>query len=363
MASSGYNSDATIICEGDESPVIIAHKRFTKRRYAAASTGAITNPRQSVAFSTGATARRSNGKLSATQRRTSIKFAKGPDYFAIQKILAHRATDTGFEYELQWVGYGPEDNTWEPEAHLNGAEQLLTSYKRVHGLGEPTVQFKVGSNNSALMRKELWVDRKEILSAISIERKVNRYSPFLKVEIFTHLKNEDYIFILLCDFHAFVGLHLKDKKTIYIADNGNMFINNLEVRNTVEGYLEDHANIAIKPLIVNQTFGSDQCASAAVCIVIELLRLYSSHDWRQDPEEIWSPVKIRDRVVKRFGQCRNRPASKPVDGVPRRPYFRCPCGKSFISTNRNCLRMHKISCKKAGENEGSKDTDVNPSVG
>ena len=38
----------------------------------------------------------------------------------MEEILDERAGDDGKEYLVRWRGYGEEEDTWEPEANLDG---------------------------------------------------------------------------------------------------------------------------------------------------------------------------------------------------------------------------------------------------
>jgi len=55
-------------------------------------------------------------------------------------IRRHRTVETGgkqvLEYKVRWKGYGANDDTWEPESHLEqyGAERMLKKYKMKTGL-------------------------------------------------------------------------------------------------------------------------------------------------------------------------------------------------------------------------------------
>lgn len=53
--------------------------------------------------------------------------------YEVEQILAHRSVKKGRrsikEYLIKWKGYGPEENTWEPQNHLDGARELLQEYR------------------------------------------------------------------------------------------------------------------------------------------------------------------------------------------------------------------------------------------
>ena len=57
---------------------------------------------------------------------TDTESALGPNQFAVEKLLAHRrvssgSTRTKLEYLVRWVGYGPEDDSWEPSRNVEGS--------------------------------------------------------------------------------------------------------------------------------------------------------------------------------------------------------------------------------------------------
>jgi hypothetical protein len=56
--------------------------------------------------------------------------------FTVEKILKHKYEKKGkiIKYLVQWEGYGPQFDSWEPKAHLTNALRILSEYRKVHNL-------------------------------------------------------------------------------------------------------------------------------------------------------------------------------------------------------------------------------------
>ena len=46
----------------------------------------------------------------------------------MEDIIDRRRTAKGIEYLIRWKGYGSEEDSWEPIAHLKNAPDALRSY-------------------------------------------------------------------------------------------------------------------------------------------------------------------------------------------------------------------------------------------
>jgi hypothetical protein len=52
--------------------------------------------------------------------------------YEVEAIVAQRRTRKGTEYLVKWLNWPTEDNTWEFEANLAGAGEVLAAWKRSH---------------------------------------------------------------------------------------------------------------------------------------------------------------------------------------------------------------------------------------
>ncbi|KAJ9528839.1 hypothetical protein QJQ45_000116 [Haematococcus lacustris] len=65
-----------------------------------------------------------------------MEWLKDAPHYEVHSLLNHRQVrfKKRMEYLVKWTGYDDTYNTWEPEAMLAGAPQILSRYKAVHNL-------------------------------------------------------------------------------------------------------------------------------------------------------------------------------------------------------------------------------------
>ena len=67
----------------------------------------------------------------------SVVALKDQQLHLVERVLAHRGKASGrrkdLSFHIQWLGYGPEDNTWEPWANLRD-NLVVHQYLRDHDM-------------------------------------------------------------------------------------------------------------------------------------------------------------------------------------------------------------------------------------
>ena len=58
--------------------------------------------------------------------------------YEVERIVDHRTESGVTLFRVHWLGYDDADDTWEPQKNLEGCQELVDDYCRVHGLGQDT---------------------------------------------------------------------------------------------------------------------------------------------------------------------------------------------------------------------------------
>ena len=59
---------------------------------------------------------------------------EGEEQYKVDHIVSHRRHKGRLSFLIQWKGYGPEEDSWEPPSNLKNAKETLSSYKKAHRL-------------------------------------------------------------------------------------------------------------------------------------------------------------------------------------------------------------------------------------
>eukprot|EP00959_Pyramimonas_sp_CCMP1952_P115817 2421602-Pyramimonas_sp.AAC.1 len=89
--------------------------------------------------------------LTAAFTQKNVKKSKPEDDFEVEKILDHmvemveagkKRQRTEF-YFVRWLGYGPEDDTWEPRENLRGCPEKIKEFEESRGTTSSAKKAKV----------------------------------------------------------------------------------------------------------------------------------------------------------------------------------------------------------------------------
>jgi hypothetical protein len=89
----------------------------------------------------------------------------GEQEYEAERILTHRekkcrsskhaGNNTRKEYLLEWTGYGPEHNTWEPEANLKNCQELLQEYWSEQARRQALTTARLGKPRQVVKRRHI----------------------------------------------------------------------------------------------------------------------------------------------------------------------------------------------------------------
>jgi hypothetical protein len=57
---------------------------------------------------------------------------EGEEQYEVEEVLNSRIWRNQLQYLVKWKGYTSEHNTWEPESHLKGCQELVQTFHRSH---------------------------------------------------------------------------------------------------------------------------------------------------------------------------------------------------------------------------------------
>jgi len=279
-------------------------------------------------------------------------------YYRIKSILDCRVEDEDKRYFL--VGWFGQEDTWEPEQHLDGCIDLLRAFlEKNPQFGKDThIQPLLGVDN----RRAPKIDERNLVSASLLMKTIasfsatKTYQAGLDVKLLTASLeqtnlNQDGIYIYLNMRHCFVILFRSKEKLALVADGANISLKDPQLEKTITEFLGD---VEIKRLEFPYQSGVDHCATSAVSITLEFMRLYKDrafldeHGW---PKKLQVPTRTQKRIAKRFHKHPSAKMYSREANLARRVFPRCQiCGRAFQTTNRSSVTIHELSCRKKRNN-------------
>jgi hypothetical protein len=267
---------------------------------------------------------------------------KRKHYHEVEKIIGHRLTAHGRMFTVKWKGYSKPDTL--PEKCLDGCLDLLQDYCLANKLHLSKIQGLVGASNKhvAKLNPKNWKTLECIAECISLYRQYRARQSCLPVIIFDTGLNQDGVYLIKHDFHCYVALYVNDSNTMIIADGTNDYIHDRQVAKELKNVLDTDKQIrAIK---YQHQLKRDHCASSAVLIALEFLRIHlEGHNMDElKSKDVACPKWLRKRVVAKMHKFESQ-ALIEIRGPIKilRSYQTCNfCGTKFTKSDRRYLNIH-----------------------
>lgn len=283
----------------------------------------------------------------------AIRGSKDEGYFDIKAIKNHKTKRAGVGSErriarsflISWEGYGEEQDSWEPEEHLDGCIETLNAYLAKKNLKETAIKARVGASGKGNFNKKNWVEIGRIMDAIKALMKLDSYRSGLEVSIFKNkLDKTDKLYLLQHRHHCFVILWRSDLNICYIADGSNSIYEEPDTEEEVSSILKTQ----IKTFKFMSQSAIDHCGSSAVSIARELLRLYRNREFYDKtnwPSQIIAPKKSHQAQVAIFHKYESEKIDDREKKMQKCIFRRCSiCGKGFQSNKWTAVRCHERNC-------------------
>lgn len=260
-------------------------------------------------------------------------------YHEVEAIHNHRTRGSQREFLIEWKGcLAPRARvnvrTWEPEEYLDGAIDLLQLYCMEKEIPLSEIEGLQGAGPSSEQQSvQNWTTMSTLLAKFEQVRRQTKNSSTLLASEWFQFGDQDQLYFLHHQQHCFVLLHIVSRRLAYIADGANIFRTDQQVAGEIKALL----NIRLVPLEYTQQLGNDHCASSAILIGLELLKMHSRGIRFQ---KLITSKCLRAQVVKYL----HRYESSTVAQTPlrqRRETLTCSfCDKTYKSTQASALRMH-----------------------
>lgn len=268
--------------------------------------------------------------------------------FEIESIVSHRITNNQIFYTIKWKGYSSDENSELGAKDLANAHLAVHKYRLAKGIsfGKVYKPLKLGylstsKNNGKLFDEKNWVSLDSILSYVQTYSSRRTYRRSIEVGIFQEMLPKDFIYVIQYVSHAIVGLCLFESKICYICDGSNQAMESKRVQadlsNMFKGFTLRFVRFDLQRNI-------DHCASSAVVISLEFMRLYGSSS--EVPRILTVERSIQERLVSTFHKEKSSKIGQWIPIGDNLQVQTCEkCGKTFKSRDRRPFVTHVRNCK------------------
>lgn len=143
----------------------------------------------------------------------STKVQKASQYFVVKAMRDDPEHPPKRSFLIEWGGYSPKFNSWEPEAHLDGCHRLLQEYCKDNHLPYSAIIGVVGATPRVKGSNVVnWNTPNRDLSKFRERMEQLKLNTSLEVTIWDHkLNNEDSIYLVQYQSHSYIVLHYVGK--------------------------------------------------------------------------------------------------------------------------------------------------------
>jgi len=237
---------------------------------------------------------------------------------------------------------------------LDGCIDLLRTFLLMNP------QFGEQTNLQPLLgidcRKALKIDERNLVSADTLLQTIRSFSSNktyrvgLEVEILDSKRanpDKDRVYIYLSKRHCYVLLFRAKERLVLLSDGSNTCLDDPAPSKAIERLL---GQVKIVKLEFIYQSGADHCASSAVSISLEFMRLYKDrafldeHGW---PRQLQVPTKTHRKIVQQLHKYPSTRMYGRDANLVKRVFPRCKlCNKAFQTTNRRSIKLHELACRK-----------------
>lgn len=259
-------------------------------------------------------------------------------YYDIEAIKSMETRADGSRiFLLQWKGY--REMSWEPEKHLDGAYELLQEFlqnfkqpfSKINGMvGAPTDSNKTDERN--------WVSLDMVVDKIKRYQELYCKTIEITIDIWKGKPTSKGIYLISLESHCYVTFVIPSRNMALVGDGMNFFIDDEEVNVSIKRLL----GIRSYGMRYEQQIGIDHCASSAVLIALDFMRMEKTSII---PTKLTAPKELIERLMREFHQYK----SEVISDTPlhqHRVFRQCPkCKKNFNNKQRRNFIAHCRKCK------------------